>query len=59
MARVLLTKPGDSFTITGEDAVLYAQWSKNVPAQIEVPSDANGGTGTNETAAHQLIHRNR
>ena len=44
-------KPGDSFTITGEDTVLYAQWSKNVPAQIEVPSDANGGTGTNETAA--------
>ena len=39
-------KPGDSFTYT----VLYAQWSKNAPAQVNVSNDANGGTGTNGTA---------
>lgn len=39
-------KPGDSFTLTDEDTVLYAQWSKNAPAQVNVSYDANGGTGT-------------
>ena len=39
-------KPGDSFTLTDEDTVLYAQWSKNAPAQVKVSYDANGGTGT-------------
>ena len=40
-------KPGDSFTLT-EDTVLYAQWSKNAPAQVNVSYDANGGAGTME-----------
>ena len=39
-------KPGDSFKLTDEDTVLYAQWSKNAPAQVNVSYDANGGTGT-------------
>lgn len=39
-------KPGDSFMLTDEDTVLYAQWSKNAPAQVKVSYDANGGTGT-------------
>ena len=39
-------KPGDSFTLTDKDTVLYAQWSKNAPAQVNVSYDANGGTGT-------------
>ena len=39
-------KPGDSFTLTDENTVLYAQWSKNAPAQVKVSYDANGGTGT-------------
>ena len=39
-------KPGDSFTLTETDTVLYAQWSKNAPAQVNVSYDANGGTGT-------------
>ena len=43
-------KPGDSFTLTETDTVLYAQWSKNAPAQVNVSNDANGGTGTNGTA---------
>ena len=34
-------KPGDNFTLTDEDTVLYAQWSKN---------SGSAGTGTNETA---------
>ena len=38
-------KPGDSFMLTDEDTVLYAQWSENAPAQINVSYDANGGTG--------------
>ena len=42
-------KPGDSFTLTEKDAVLYAQWSKNAPAQVNVSYDANGGTGTMES----------
>ena len=42
-------KPGDSFTLTDKDAVLYAQWSKNAPAQVNVSYDANGGTGTMES----------
>ena len=42
-------KPGDSFTLTDEDTVLYAQWSKNAPAQVNVSYDANGGTGTMES----------
>ena len=33
-------KPGDSFTLTDKDTMLYAQWSKN--------SDS-AGTGTNGT----------
>ena len=41
-------KPGDSFTLT-EDTVLYAQWSKNAPAQVKVSYDANGGVGTMES----------
>ena len=41
-------KPGDSFTLT-EDTVLYAQWSKNAPAQVNVSYDANGGVGTMES----------
>lgn len=40
-------KPGDSFTLT-EDTVLYAQWSKNAPAQVKVSYNANGGAGTME-----------
>ena len=43
-------KPGDSFTLTDNDTVLYAQWSKNAPAQVKVSNEANGGTGTNGTA---------
>ena len=42
-------KPGDSFTLTDEDTVLYAQWSKNAPAQVNVSYDANGGAGTMES----------
>ena len=42
-------KAGDSFTLTDEDTVLYAQWSKNAPAQVNVSYDANGGTGTMES----------
>ena len=34
-------KPGDSFTLTDKDSVLYAQWSKN---------SGSAGTGTNGTA---------
>ena len=34
-------KPGDSFTLTDKDTVLYAQWSKN---------SGGTGTGTNGTA---------
>ena len=41
-------KPGDSFTLTNKDTVLYAQWSKNAPAQVNVSYDANGGAGTME-----------
>ena len=40
---------GDRFTLTDEDTVLYAQWSKNVPAQVNVSYDANGGVGTMES----------
>ena len=40
-------KAGDSFTLT-EDTVLYAQWSKNAPAQVKVSYNANGGAGTME-----------
>ncbi len=39
---------GESFTLT-EDTVLYAQWSKNAPAQVKVSYDANGGVGTMES----------
>ena len=39
---------GESFTLT-EDTVLYAQWSKNAPAQVNVSYDANGGVGTMES----------
>ena len=35
--------------LTDEDTVLYAQWSENAPAQINVSYDANGGTGTMES----------
>ena len=42
-------KAGDSFTLTDKDTVLYAQWSKNAPAQVKVSYDANGGTGTMES----------
>ena len=42
-------KPGDSFTLTNENTVLYAQWSKNAPAQVNVSYDANGGAGTMES----------
>ena len=42
-------KPGDSFTLTDKDTVLYAQWSENAPAQVNVSYDANGGTGTMES----------
>ena len=38
---------GESFTLT-EDTVLYAQWSKNAPAQVKVSYNANGGVGTME-----------
>ena len=41
--------PDDSFTLTDKDTVLYAQWSKNAPAQVNVSYDANGGTGTMES----------
>ena len=41
-------KAGDSFTLTNENTVLYAQWSKNAPAQVNVSYDANGGVGTME-----------
>lgn len=34
-------KPGDTFTLTGNDTVLYAQWSK---------ISGSAGTGTSETA---------
>ena len=40
---------GESFTLTDENTVLYAQWSKNAPAQVNVSYDANGGTGTMES----------
>ena len=43
-------KAGDSFTLTEKDTVLYAQWSKNASAQVNVSNDANGGNGTNGTA---------
>ena len=43
-------KAGDSFTLTETDTVLYAQWSKNASAQVNVSNDANGGNGTNGTA---------
>ena len=39
---------GESFTLT-EDTVLYAQWSKNAPAQVKVSYNANGGVGTMES----------
>ncbi|MCQ5080576.1 InlB B-repeat-containing protein [Gemmiger formicilis] len=42
-------EPGASFTLTAENTVLYAQWSKNAPAQVNVSYDANGGTGTMES----------
>ena len=42
-------KPGDSFTLTDIDTVLYAQWSKNAPAQVKVSYNANGGVGTMES----------
>ena len=42
-------KPGDKFTLTAENTVLYAQWSKNAPAQVKVSYDANGGVGTMES----------
>ena len=42
-------QPGASFTLTDEDTVLYAQWSKNAPAQVKVSYDANGGVGTMES----------
>ena len=42
-------KPGDNFTLTDKDTVLYAQWSKNAPAQVKVSYNANGGTGTMES----------
>ena len=42
-------KPGDSFKLTDKDTVLYAQWSKNAPAQVNVSYDANGGVGTMES----------
>ena len=42
-------KPGDNFTLTDNDTVLYAQWSENAPAQVNVSYDANGGTGTMES----------
>ena len=42
-------KADDSFTLTDKDTVLYAQWSKNAPAQVNVSYDANGGTGTMES----------
>ena len=35
--------------MTDKDTVLYAQWSKNAPAQVKVSYDANGGTGTMES----------
>lgn len=41
MARGTAYKPGDSFTLTDKDTVLYAQWSKN---------SGSAGTGTNGTA---------
>ena len=41
--------PNDRFTLTDKDTVLYAQWSKNAPAQVKVSYDANGGTGTMES----------
>ena len=41
-------KAGDSFTLANENTVLYAQWSKNAPAQVNVSYDANGGVGTME-----------
>ena len=37
---------GDSFTMPADNTVLYAQWSKNAPAQVKLSYDANGGTGT-------------
>ena len=40
---------GDRFTLTDEDTVLYAQWSKNAPAQVKVSYNANGGVGTMES----------
>ena len=42
-------QPGASFTLTDEDTVLYAQWSKNAPAQVKVSYNANGGVGTMES----------
>ncbi len=42
-------EPGASFTLTAENTVLYAQWSKNAPAQVNVSYDANGGVGTMES----------
>lgn len=31
------------------ESVLYAQWSKNAPAQVKVSYNANGGVGTMES----------
>ena len=42
-------QPGASFTLTAENTVLYAQWSKNAPAQVNVSYNANGGVGTMES----------
>ena len=42
-------QPGDKFTLTAENTVLYAQWSKNAPAQVKVSYNANGGVGTMES----------
>ena len=39
-------KPGDSFTLTDKDTVLYAQWSKNSDSK----NSDSAGTGTNGTA---------
>ena len=42
-------QPGDKFTLTAENTVLYAQWSKNAPAQVKISYNANGGVGTMES----------
>ena len=44
-------KPGDSFTLTDKDTVLYAQWSKNSgSAGTDTNGKPSAGTGTNGTA---------